>query len=679
MQRTINIEVSLNGLQVQNNPLFCEGDKNTHFLKINFMNDLDLAGYTLQIYYLPPYPCVIPFVDLFSEVTKNPFVVPIPNKVLERNGEVKVEFVLSKEPELITINKTFNFEVVRTLNGTSVTAIPEGTLKETIAQQIEKVKKLLAESQNKIDEYNNNAVEKTNKFDENAQTKTNEFNSNFEEKLKAYNDNSDEKLKTYNDNDTLKTKNYNDNASSKTTEFNNNADKKLEDFNTKADEKATEAANTAALEANKLVVTQQTKSVKAVEDTADTKIGEISEAGSGAIGAVESAKETAVSEGKKELDDYVTNTSKVQLNNYVDDTSKSELDTYVEQTSKPSLDTYVNETSKIQIDNYVEEKKGELKGEKGDRGEQGPQGDVGPIGPKGDKGDTGLQGPQGIQGEKGDKPLKGTDYYTEDEKQQFTTEVNALVTAEGTKQVNLVGAKGTEEAGKVAKEGTTQVGAVQNQGSLSLDMLLKVQKEIETLLKNQEMIGNALALNGKTGTEYDKEIRNVAGGEFDPDLLFLNDTGTKTAGKLYYDRLKSGVFKCIKQTTSTVNSTEFFVDVSSLQNANRLDNLISYVLYKTLNYDKPNEKILLCNFIELINNKKGIYEIIISCGNGDLNNILKKYIFLNPGYGTRSIVEVYSFMPGPYPKNIEIDTKTTDVFISNSFRAICKIFIRCES
>ena len=351
MQRTIDIEVSLNGLQVQNNPLFCEGDKNTHFLKINFMNDLDLAGYTLQIYYLPPYPCVIPFVDLFSEVTNNPFIVPIPNKILERNGEVKVEFSLSKENNLITINKTFNFEVVRTINGTLLTAYPEGTLKETIAQQIEKIKKLLAESQNKIDEYNNNAVEKINKFDENAQTKTNEFNSNFEEKLKAYNDNSDEKLKTYNDNDTLKTKNYNDNAS-----------KKLEVFNTKADEKATEAANTAALEANKLVVAQQTKSVKAVEDTADTKISEISEAGSGAIGAVESAKETAVSEGKKELDNYVTNTSKVQLNNYVDNTSKVELDNYIEQTSKVELDNYVANTSKVELDNYVTEKESQIKG-----------------------------------------------------------------------------------------------------------------------------------------------------------------------------------------------------------------------------------------------------------------------------------------------------------------------------
>ncbi|WP_177161201.1 BppU family phage baseplate upper protein [uncultured Fusobacterium sp.] len=386
MQRTIDIEVSLNGLQVQNNPLFCEGDKNTHFLKINFMNDLDLAGYTLQIYYLPPYPCVIPFVDLFSEVTNNPFIVPIPNKILERNGEVKVEFSLSKENNLITINKTFNFEVVRTINGTSLTAYPEGTLKETIAQQIEKIKKLLAESQNKIDEYNNNAVEKINKFDENAQTKTNEFNSNFEEKLKAYNDNSDEKLKTYNDNDTLKTKNYN-----------NNADKKLEDFNTKADEKVTEAANTAALEANKLVVAQQTKSVKAVEDTADTKISEISKAGEGAIGAVGSAKETAVSEGKKELDNYVANTSKVELDNYVDNTSKVELDNYIEQTSKVELDNYVANTSKVELDNYVTEKESQIKG-----ATYTPS-----ISPSGDlsfTNDKGLPNPEivNLKGEKGD-------------------------------------------------------------------------------------------------------------------------------------------------------------------------------------------------------------------------------------------------------------------------------------
>lgn len=352
MQRTIDIEVSLNGLQVQNKPLFCEGDKNTHFLKINFMNDLDLAGYTLQVYYLPPYPCVIPFVDLFSEIT-NPCKVPIPDKCLERNGLVKVEFSLSKEPELITINKTFEFEVIRTINGTSLTAYPEGELKKTIAQQIEKMKQLIANSQNKIDEYNNNTVEKTNKFDKNAQTKTNEFN--------------------------------------------NNASKKLEVFNTKADEKATEAANTAALEANKLVVAQQAKSVKAVEDTGSTEIKNIEQIGSEAIGAVGSAKETAVSEGKKELDNYVTNTSKVQLNNYVDNTSKVELDNYIEQTSKVELDNYVANTSKVELDNYVTEKESQIKG-----ATYTPS-----ISPNGDlsfTNDKGLHNPEtvNLKGEKGD-------------------------------------------------------------------------------------------------------------------------------------------------------------------------------------------------------------------------------------------------------------------------------------
>ena len=161
MERTINVEVALNGLQVQEKPIFCQGDKNTHFLSVKFMEDVDLTGYTLQVYYLPPYPCVTPYVDLYSEITSNPFKVSIPNKILERNGQVKVEFSLSKESELITVNKTFNFEVIRTINGTGVTAYPEGILKETIAQQIEKIKSLLAQTDEKINEYNNNATSKT--------------------------------------------------------------------------------------------------------------------------------------------------------------------------------------------------------------------------------------------------------------------------------------------------------------------------------------------------------------------------------------------------------------------------------------------------------------------------------------------------------------------------------------
>ena len=57
-----------------------------------------------------------------------------------------------------------------------------------------------------------------------------------------------------------------------------------------------------------------------------------------------------------------------------------------------------------------------IKGDKGDTGEQGPKGD------KGDKGDTGEQGPQG---EPGYTPVKGTDYYTESDKEAILNDIKA--------------------------------------------------------------------------------------------------------------------------------------------------------------------------------------------------------------------------------------------------------------
>jgi hypothetical protein len=49
---------------------------------------------------------------------------------------------------------------------------------------------------------------------------------------------------------------------------------------------------------------------------------------------------------------------------------------------------------------------------KGDKGEQGDKGDQGI---KGDKGDQGIQGIQGAKGDKGDTPVKGVDYFTEED------------------------------------------------------------------------------------------------------------------------------------------------------------------------------------------------------------------------------------------------------------------------
>ena len=105
---------------------------------------------------------------------------------------------------------------------------------------------------------------------------------------------------------------------------------------------------------------------------------------------------------------------------------------------------------------------GEFDGPQGPQGEIGPQGLQGEVGPQGE---TGEQGPQGIQGPKGDKgdaftyadftaeqlatlkgekgdtgatgapgytPVKGTDYFTEEDKTELVNAVlAALPAAEG--------------------------------------------------------------------------------------------------------------------------------------------------------------------------------------------------------------------------------------------------------
>ena len=388
MERKIEVEVSLNGLDVEKSPIFCQGDKNTHFINIKFMEDMELEGYTLQVFYLPPYPSVTPLVDLFTNITSN-FTIPIPNRVLLRNGKVKVEFGLSKGEEVITINKTFDFEVIKTINGTSLTAYPEGELKETIAQQIEKIKLLLSQSQEKIDEYNQNVTEKTQTFNNNFEeklkiyndndtSKTNIYNQNAKEKLNTYNENdklkkeaydnnATEKLKAYNDNDVSKTtaynqnaeqklNTYNDNDSSKTSAFNENAKNKTTKFDThvknttdnaylEMDKKATEYANTAGEKANLKVKEQENLSIQAVINEGTKQVGLVGTKGTEEVEKIQSA-------GVKTKEDAVAeiNTAKTKAIDGV----KQEADTYVTETSKPSIDEYVENTSKTEINNHVE-------------------------------------------------------------------------------------------------------------------------------------------------------------------------------------------------------------------------------------------------------------------------------------------------------------------------------------
>ena len=70
-------------------------------------------------------------------------------------------------------------------------------------------------------------------------------------------------------------------------------------------------------------------------------------------------------------------------------------------------------------------------GAKGDPGERGPKGETGAPGEQGPKGETGSTGPQGPQGPAGKTPVKGTDYFTEADKQEIAEDAAALVDLSG--------------------------------------------------------------------------------------------------------------------------------------------------------------------------------------------------------------------------------------------------------
>ena len=88
-------------------------------------------------------------------------------------------------------------------------------------------------------------------------------------------------------------------------------------------------------------------------------------------------------------------------------------------------------------------------------------------------------------------------------------------------------------------------------------------------------------------------IENNSGLNFDPNLLFLNDAGTKTQDKIYFDRNKKGLFRCTQTTTATTNSTTYFEDISNKSSADRLANLDKIkVIEENLNHSTTGIKTL---------------------------------------------------------------------------------------
>ena len=540
-KRVVEISASLNKMAIVSQEL-TQGDKNTHFINLKFLKDVELAGYKLLVFYKLPYPDEKILVDTYDNLLTNEVDILIPSEALKRSGELVIEFSLKKDEELITVNKNVTLNIISTINGTFVDAALEGNIKETIDQQVDKIKLLLAQSQEKIDEYNKNVEEKTTAFNNNSAEKLKAYNDNDVSKTTAYNQNATEKLETYNNNSNSKTSDFNENAERKTAEFDTHIKDTVDKTYLKMDKKATEYANAAGEKANLKVKEQENLSVQAVTDEGIKQFTAVGTKGTEEIEKIQTAGATAV--------ENINNSKNTVVQAVTDEGTKQKgiIKTEGEKQFGLIQTKGTEEVDKVQaagttaVENVNANKDAHIQAVTDEGIKQ-----VGLVIAEGEK-------QVGLVGDKGAEQTK-------------------LVTDEGAKQITEIGNKGTEETSKVGAEGTKQIGAIQTQGTLSVENLLRIQKEIEALLKNQEAIGNALTLNGKAGTEYDKETRNVAGGNFDPDLLYLNDEGTKQKDYLYYDRLKPGVFRCLQTTTGTVNSTTNFVDVSSLENANRLGNL----------------------------------------------------------------------------------------------------------
>ena len=112
--------------------------------------------------------------------------------------------------------------------------------------------------------------------------------------------------------------------------------------------------------------------------------------------------------------------------------------------------------------------------------------------------------------------------------------------------------------------------------SSEYDTAKKIEDEIKTAqgtADNKLNKGSLPATVPDGKTIYDL-LENNGGLNIDTALLYLNDAGTKTQGKVYFDKNKKGLFECIKTTTNTVNSTEFFVDISSKASSDRSANLV---------------------------------------------------------------------------------------------------------
>lgn len=201
-------------------------------------------------------------------------------------------------------------------------------------------------------------------------------------------------------------------------------------------------------------------------------------------------------------------------------------------------------------------------GEKGDPGEPGPQGEPGPAGPqgpagadgapgaRGEKGDAGEQGPAGPRGPQGEPgpqgpagadghaPVKGTDYWTEADRQQMVQDALDALEAQGGLNGKTVliagdflqygtgwtGSGGFQALIQEAYPGCTVVNRSADGATLAGDQIYKqiLQYAFENGTADLVLMGgggNDLLQGLELGT-YDLGVMDTATASFDRDTVY---------------------------------------------------------------------------------------------------------------------------------------------------------------
>jgi len=408
-KRVIGATVGLERAKLIRDIKLTQGDRKSHTIYIGLGQDIEIENYEFLVFYNLPstsqYPVVV---DKYTLNESKSVEAIIPDIALKRTGTLTVEFALKHltEDSILTVSEKLHLEVIGTTNGAILEALPGENIQLQIDQQLEKIDKLLEDADKKIEEYNENTNGKIEEYNNNANKKIEDFDINANDKIEEFDNNYSEKIEE-----------FNDEVSKIATEANNGISNFLREAYDNLDTESTKAAEKASAEANNAVIAQQGLSVEAVQTQANEDIQRIETQGNEeienlknetlkqieviedkateivenieSVGAetikkvkteINTAKDSAISGAKEEINDYseittkpgidsyVEETTKPAIKKYVDEISKVEIEKYVEDTSKEEINNYIETTTKPGIDSYVEEKKEDLKGNPGEQG-----------------------------------------------------------------------------------------------------------------------------------------------------------------------------------------------------------------------------------------------------------------------------------------------------------------------